>query len=952
MEYKSQYFIRLLPPITILLAATILLPIFLVQAGSTPQTYYVDASAATGGDDGSSWADAFLDLQDALKLAVSGDEIWVAEGTYLPGTARSDTFTVTSGISIYGGFPIGGGDGTLTASDPWEHITILSGNIGGTGSKDDNVYHVVTAIGAGSDTLLDGFVIFQGYTAAGDPDPNPGVGAGMLLISSSLTIQNTTFLNNSSASGAGLMVNNSTPWLENVLFLGNVAAGDGGGVMVQDGSIVDIVNGTFVGNTAATGAGLLLMDTSNARMVNTSLSQNVAATSGGGVQLQDSSDAEVQNCIFWGNSAPTGPQIDRDGSSTAKVDYSLVEGSNGSGTSWDASLGVDGGGNLDKDPIFVRPPDAGYLDKWGNEDDDFGDLRLNTGSPAVDQGADKLSSITSTDQPGNPRIYDHPVIEDSGEGSVDMGAYEAPPPHFYVDSKATGTGGGTTWGNAFTTLQPALKWSRSGPSEIWVAEGEYTPGPERSDYFQLRSAVQLYGGFPSGGGDGTFGARDWTSNPTTLSGDIGIAGDYTDNSHNILFCNASDDTAILDGVHIAGANAEGHHYNLNYQMKHFYDFGGGLNTVFCDLSVTDVILEDNLAAIDGGGSVNFGGSPTFHGVTFKNNAARYGGGMYNNGSPAIIDSVFEANHASRGAGFSDAGGSPQLEAVLFFSNTAVFDGGGLYGFSTGDITIIDSTFLRNAAGEDGGGVAIDQSAVQMLQVAFQGNVADQSGTGIGNVGGGIYCYQCNLLLIDALFSGNVAYNGGGLFIAPTADVVILDSTFTGNMAEDLGGGIICNFDTELKNSIVWGNNARIYPEVSVSSTSLTTSYSLIKGGCPSGATCLNIRESDPRFIREPDPGSDGAWGTEDDDYGDLHLQPGSPAIDAGNNNDLPPDTHDLDGDTNDTETIPYDLDSNPRKVDEICVPDTGNGAPPFVDMGAYEVQTSTCLLYLPLIISE
>ena len=54
------------------------------------------------------------------------------------------------------------------------------------------------------------------------------------------------------------------------------------------------------------------------------------------------------------------------------------------------------------------------------------------------------------------------------------------------------------------------------------------------------------------------------------------------------------------------------------------------------------------------------------------------------------------------------------------------------------------------------------------------------------------------------------------------------------------------------------------------------------------------------------------------------LIPGSPCIDTGNTDALPPDNADLDDDGDTTEPIPFDLDDNPR---------VSNG---IVDMGAYE----------------
>jgi hypothetical protein len=75
---------------------------------------------------------------------------------------------------------------------------------------------------------------------------------------------------------------------------------------------------------------------------------------------------------------------------------------------------------------------------------------------------------------------------------------------------------------------------------------------------------------------------------------------------------------------------------------------------------------------------------------------------------------------------------------------------------------------------------------------------------------------------------------------------------------------------------------------------------------------------------------------DNDDFGDLHLTAGSPCIDAADNDAVPPDACDLDGDGDTNEPIPWDADSHPRFLDVWTVPDTGNGTPPIVDMGAYE----------------
>jgi len=51
------------------------------------QVIHVDESAS-GANDGSSWAGAYMFLQDALAAAVEGDQVHVAGGTYKPDRGR------------------------------------------------------------------------------------------------------------------------------------------------------------------------------------------------------------------------------------------------------------------------------------------------------------------------------------------------------------------------------------------------------------------------------------------------------------------------------------------------------------------------------------------------------------------------------------------------------------------------------------------------------------------------------------------------------------------------------------------------------------------------------------------------------------------------------------------------------------------------------------------------
>ena len=120
----------------------------------------------------------------------------------------------------------------------------------------------------------------------------------------------------------------------------------------------------------------------------------------------------------------------------------------------------------------------------------------------------------------------------------------------FVDACATGNNNGCAWAHAYTDLQDAIAVAQTQNgdgdpnndiTQIWVAAGTYTPvtcgapvgcvppacpfnwnSPERGVSFQLVDGVEIYGGFPNGGGNGTFDARnpDPVTNGTILSGDL------------------------------------------------------------------------------------------------------------------------------------------------------------------------------------------------------------------------------------------------------------------------------------------------------------------------------------------------------------------------------------------------------------------------------------------------
>jgi len=97
---------------------------------------YVDADSS-GLNQGTTWTDAYTDLQSALHIAALPDsavtEIWVAAGTYRPSKRiaaydpRTATFQLADQVAVYGGFA--GGETELGQRDPAANETILSGDL-------------------------------------------------------------------------------------------------------------------------------------------------------------------------------------------------------------------------------------------------------------------------------------------------------------------------------------------------------------------------------------------------------------------------------------------------------------------------------------------------------------------------------------------------------------------------------------------------------------------------------------------------------------------------------------------------------------------------------------------------------------------------------------------------------------------------------------------------------
>lgn len=287
------------------------------------QTVYVDIDA-TGSNNGSSWANAWTDFQDALQFARDTpqdlSEIWVAEGTYYPDNDQpgnrflsfdmTDLDDVTPTLDILGGF--NGTETSASQRNPATHVTILSGDLDGDDSanfvnRDDNSHHVVYISKVGESLTIDGFTIKAGYAddienrgggilqvatvpAVGPrfqnciitdnfADRGGGIGASVLQ----MNLRACRVFGNKAREGAGAW---GGGYIRNSFIFSNVAEEEGGGALLT-GSIFDgprFNHCKFISNKAIDGGGLA---STGARVdVRNSTFTSNEADDGGGIYSQ------------------------------------------------------------------------------------------------------------------------------------------------------------------------------------------------------------------------------------------------------------------------------------------------------------------------------------------------------------------------------------------------------------------------------------------------------------------------------------------------------------------------------------------------------------------------------------------------------------------------------------------------------------------------------------------
>ncbi|NHN26655.1 T9SS type A sorting domain-containing protein [Flavobacterium jejuense] len=414
---------------------------YLVSTFTTKGPIYVNY-AATGLNDGSSWADAYTSLEDAFQNMTSNTiDIRVAQGTYKPSTsgladAKKATFLIPTNAKIYGGF--NGTETTLAQRDPKTNITILSGDLNdndnssivyNNGLRGDNVFHVISLIGSLSGIVIDGFTITGGnangsysYSSGANSYDDTRGGAICAITNDAVNYSiyaefKNCILEKNTGSDVGVysqftLMSNSyiSVNFESCIFRNNQSSGSFSNIFLQgrgSNTLNQRVSSYFTNclfhNNVSNG-------TSNQGASCITTYQNT--TAGGSYTTAYSG---MTNCTFTNNTGPSGHAISiiygsnttivnsiiyNNGNTTPLYIFPSSGSINPSGFNNIIQGGVLGGTNVN--PLFVSSSD----------------FQLTSSSPAINAGNNSYLGAITTDLNGNARIV---------SGTVDLGVYEFDP---------------------------------------------------------------------------------------------------------------------------------------------------------------------------------------------------------------------------------------------------------------------------------------------------------------------------------------------------------------------------------------------------------------------------------------------------------------------------------------------------------------------------------------------
>ncbi|WP_298221627.1 T9SS type A sorting domain-containing protein [Flavobacterium sp.] len=892
----------------------------------TSQTiYYVDASKTDNTENGLTWATAKKDVQNAIDLAVAGDQIWIKAGVYYPNASpnmtASSTVTATSpltsrdyyiqlkdGVSIYGGFA--GTETALSQRNISDNPTYIDGDIGVAGDKTDNCYHLMIYVGNYSTTgvTVDGLLLRNGNAtrlaastdyseetyifANGFDNPIPRRIGGGLYVGRGLnnTISNIVFENNEcEVFGAALYLYGisglfCTYNVINCYFVNNSLSASSYGAMYTNGGNVNCYNSVFYNNSCGSNGGdgvaLYLTRTKN-KLVNCTFANN-QSYNGSALSIQSSETTEIYNSIFYGNTrsnpffAATSGYDFRQffaGPTPIIKNCSLMHPSaNYTAANYTEMDATSSGNVYEQEPHFSNITEIKGADgKYFTADDG---LALLTTSPSKNTGSNTLiPTAVTTDITGASRVL---------ATTVDMGAYEIDGVMSLSDTILVQIGNEGDAPNAVASTVTTTQLGQIVPAITGII-------PANQSAYQSYIDANPY----------SFSAPATTVEVQAMVNAVNLTVttifyvdiDQPDNSGDGLsWATAKKDLqVILDSY----GNNPGPNVNEVWVKA-----GDYTPTAFVG---TSEALRDKSFWVKGNIKIYGGFSGTETGLSQRNIVANptvlNGVGAYhtmivtntNATSYTLIDGVTITGGTANGTTTNPAGS---------FSFERNF-GGGVLCYQTAPV--FNHVIFKTNAAEYGGGVFNQTASPKFSNCVFTENTSTSYGGGVENFNNSSPTFTNCIISNNAALRGGGAANNGG---APT----YINCTIVKNSATvATSGGAFHNLNASAstyKNCIIWGNSASDF--LTEAGSAINVSYSVTQSTI-SGTANLS---ANPQLVDINDGnGADDKWLTSDDGF---EITPVSNCGSTGDNSAIP-------------SNITVDILNNPRIL-QITV-----------DRGAYEV---------------
>jgi len=274
------------------------------------------------------------------------------------------------------------------------------------------------------------------------------------------------------------------------------------------------------------------------------------------------------------------------------------------------------------------------------------------------------------------------------------------------------------------------------------------------------------------------------------------------------------------------------------------------------------------------------------GFTIQNGLASDGGGIYLGAtSPTITNNIIQNNMAcDEGAGIDAEFGSPLIRGNTIQNNSqqagcgSNIGGGGIAAAGQGSPQIIGNIIRNNTwpgVGGSGAGISVFSSSPLIENNNIYGNVA-QGGTG----GGILITYAINASVIQNVISGNVASEGSGIYVAMpfmTNRSLFVNNTIVGGSGAQQGSAVWVggNQTAFFYNNVMYGLGGQnaLYCNATGTNVQFFNNDAYAPNGTGWQGSCQagqngNI-SADPDFVNFAQR--------------DFQLQSGSPAIDSGDN---------------------------------------------------------------------